>query len=170
MSLRICYKLMRWQAVHAQTSAKALLTNRSPHVVNHSHRQPESALRLCTKCAGIHTVTRTVKSNSPVLRQPGGIKIKDFSTIPKAQVNTCSALNSCGFPPSQTGCLRQPLRRGHSTAPSSSLFSKGSENATQPPVQINLDLETRLSAQNVDHLRENLCARGLDLDLDQLVS
>ena len=87
---------------------------------------------------------------------------------------TCSALTSGDLQPSHAGCQCRTwlpwVTRSYSTAPASSLFSSGSENAPQSPVQVSLDLDARLSARNVDRLRDNLAARGLDFDLDQLVS
>ena len=172
MSLRICRRLKHWHA-------KGLSTNRAlACTLTYFHRQPESALTSCTKCAGngIHTINRTVRSkysNSPVLGQSAmGVGTKNFSPLLKASSNTCSAPSPCLHGPqaSQCGCFSQLVLRCYSTVPSSSLFSRGSEDTPQSPVQINLDLETRLTGQNADRLRQNLTARDLDLDLDQLVS
>ncbi|KAK7478787.1 hypothetical protein BaRGS_00029998 [Batillaria attramentaria] len=53
---------------------------------------------------------------------------------------------------------------------SSSLFvSGGSENMAPAPVQVDLDLGTRLSGENVLQLRQNLSARQMNFDLDQLL-
>lgn len=61
--------------------------------------------------------------------------------------------------------------RYYSTVAASSVFTSRSQSdaSYQSPVQIDLNLDTRLSPENVDKLRQNLSTRGLQFDFDQLL-
>ncbi|XP_070176363.1 serine--tRNA synthetase-like protein Slimp isoform X2 [Littorina saxatilis] len=144
---------------------------------------------VCTQCASVHTASSTswqrlTKCNLNFAWSVSQFadKQQSWQSLTNCNLNFDRSLPIVPFkgsrsPPPllyQIHTAREThlksAQRAYSTVQPSSLFVSGADDSYQSPVQVKLDLETLLSAQNVDKLRRNLNARGLDFDLDQLIA
>lgn len=125
-------------------------------------------LRRYTASKRSHTVCRIQRHDRAHPRIGQALRRRDLTQVARfSSLSELPDLASSGVGSGTEACI---LRRRQSTA-APSAFQKSTEpSSLLLQSQVDLDLGTRLSPENVERLRKNLSARGLAFNLDQLLA